>query len=289
MSIPPPHELIRIIEKHDRQAILDGFEPHQRFLQVVPKVCHELGIVFVIGPHPNAEIEQISGLFHTLYRKKDLAIGSVFSGLASHLDIFYSAYFPHCYGTVRLDAKSCIDATEMQLGRIYNIEEEFKEVLNQIVDVWDIGACLAPFDVFSTPEGDAGEYFRLACNHMEAAAAVACNGARLDGAVMSALLCAELSVKCACLISTKTTKDELRKEVGHNLLKSEKYIKAGSSFDWNDLSTNIAKLPGFTENRYTDKNWTRLECKPILLSAQRLLALVAVGYNKKSIRDLNPI
>lgn len=289
VRLPPRNELIKIIEKFDRAACAEGIEPKKRYLHVVPKVCSELGIGFVLGPVPNENIEAIGGLFNALYRPEDRASGAVFSGLGSHLDLFFTAYFPVAFGNCALDARKCINASDMQWARIQSVSSEYKELLNQIADVWDVGACLLPIDGYSTPPDDAGVFFRLACNHMEAATAVACTGARLSGAIMSALTCAELSVKCACMITSGVTTEEMRQEINHKLARAKTYIEPSLQFHWPDFLEQIEKLPPFVETRYSSKDWTRLESKSILLAAQRLLALVAIGFNQKSIRDSYPI
>lgn len=289
MRLPPDNELIKIIDKFDRAACAEGIEPEKRYLHVVPKVCSELGISFVSGPVPNENIETIGSLFNALYRPEDRANGAVFSGLGSHLDLFFTAYFPVVFGTCALDARKCVNASDMQWARIQSVSSEYKEILNQIADVWDVGACMLPCDGYSAPPGDAGAFFRLACNHMEAAAAVACTGARLSGAIMSALTCAELSVKCACMITSEATTEDMKQKINHRLVNAKTYIEPSPHFHWPDFLEQIEKLPPFVETRYSNKEWARLESKPVLLAAQRLLALVAIGFNQKSIRDSNPI
>ncbi|WP_154666734.1 ribosome-binding factor A [Litoreibacter arenae] len=280
-------ELLRLVDEVDREVIDSNYTPAQRQFHTVSEVCKRTGVVFIMGATPNSDVDRIRAALKRFYRPKDVQIGGEFVGLTVHLDLFFKVSVPIAYGTVKLELASLTDATEMQLQRLRGNAKDEVEFFKAVCDVLDIGACLAPWSGFKKPDGEAGKYFDMAAFHNQAAAATALGAYDLRGSIQSALICSELAIKSALLVSGES-EDFLRNEIGHDLTKSIVHLDKVGNYDIKLIGEALQKLPHFVRSRYEEKAWTRIQVRDVLISAQSVLAEVARGFSKKSIwKEIN--
>lgn len=237
-----------------------------------------------MGPQKSPFIERVSALHRQFYRKSDLTAG-IYSGLACHLDMFFRVKVPIIFGAVKFDLFDATDITEYQRARLNINKLEENQFIDAAIDVFDIGGCLMPFDKFSQPQGEAGSYYQLSALHNQAAAATAIGAYDLRGAVQSALLCAELAIKAALLMVGKDS-NFIKNSIGHNLKRALPHLRQDARFEVDEMEELLAKLPDFVISRYKNEHRTRVEIAEIVLSAQRILALVARGYSQHSMRNV---
>lgn len=279
--------ILRLIDALDREAVAAGATPRQRPLRVIPKVCAELGIVYVLGRFSDPRIETISAIHNSFFRPDDLAVGSVFTGITRHLDLFFRVDVPWLLGTVRLDYIKHIDIKKSQLRRVFQVEAEVKSLCAGICDVFDIGFALGRIGGFNLQEGDATDWFSMAAFHAQAAAITLRHAYDFRGAVQSALLCAELAVKSALIFAGRDA-DYCAKNIGHNLEKALPDLRLTCRYPDIEVESIISGLPHFVRSRYIHKNWNRTEAGDIVSAAQRLLALVVKANTGRSNRDHFP-
>ncbi|VVT26838.1 conserved hypothetical protein [Roseovarius sp. EC-HK134] len=276
-------ELLLLIDRIDRECFLKGTPPHSRGLQVTIRVCRELGVQVVLGPGQSPFMKRILALHQGLYRKSDISYG-VYSGLTCHMDMFFRVKVPLIFGTARFDLFDATDITEHQRARLSKNRLEEEKFIDAAVDVFDIGGCLMPFDKYSKPQGEAGEYYQLSALHNQAAAATAIGAYDFRGAIQSALLCAELAMKSALLMLGQN-REFIKNSIGHRLEKALPYLESDGRFNVPEMKERLDKLPDFVMSRYISERRTRFEIGEIVLSAQRILAIVARGHSQHSMRN----
>ncbi|OSP54990.1 hypothetical protein BV911_10095 [Pseudoruegeria sp. SK021] len=196
------------------------------------------------------------------------------TGVAVHLDIFFRVHLPMVFGEICVDPFGWTDMTDMQKARLAAVEGEAQEVLQQIIDVIDIGSTLGRFEGFQKPPEVASPYFSMAAFHNQAAAAICTSAFDLRGAIMSSLLCAELAAKSLALASG-TSKERLERKIGHHLQKLRPDLERLGSFDTEAFLALAKKLPNFVQSRYAERRWSRSECAEVVLAAQKMLAMTA--------------
>lgn len=271
-------DLWALIDRLDREACASGISPSARSIKVVMAACQKLGIQFSLGGPKNLDIERLFGMHSALYRTVDLGMGNIFSGLATHLDLFFRVEFPIIFGTVQLDILKLVDITDNQYKRMLEKKEDRNAFHSHIVDVWDIGATLSNLDPRPIGNELANGMFRKSALHMEAATAATVNLFKYEGAIQSALLCAELAIKAAYSMITGCDEDHLKDQVGHKLLRALPVISQDTRFNIKNLQERIDILPDFVKSRYDARKWSRLETGKIAIAAQFLLAEVSRAH-----------
>ncbi|MFW5655131.1 MAG: hypothetical protein ACOCYW_05730, partial [Roseicyclus sp.] len=243
MSSVTDDELIRYVDWIDRGLAQDGVEPRQRSLDVPRRAAAHFGEVWRSPPAPGSIADRADAIFNDLYRSKDVAVGAVYIGVVSHLDLFFLGYAPYGYGIAKLDARKLVDASPLKWRRICSRKEDFDKVTDQVIDIWDIGATRRPYDGFKKPDGRIGELFELAVMNMEAAAAAANAGTQSQGPAYLSLVAIELSVKAMVLASDKEANGATLKNIGHKLGKAKKHVEKGDLFSWDYLQPSLRALP----------------------------------------------
>lgn len=274
-------EIFELVERFDREMIQEGIEPKARSLGLARKIGEEFKISVVFGRGNGAEVQKMFDHHNSMYRASDLAIGSIHSGLAFHLDLFFRVDLPIVYGSGKLDPLKQTDATEIQLHRIFSREQDGKSFISDIVDVFDIGACLGGFEGFQQPKEEAMRFFRMASFHSQSVVAALTGIFDFKGSIQSALLCSELSVKAA-LIEIGLDENSLKNKMGHDLKKAIPILCEQADFDKSELELNISALPHFVTSRYDTKNWTRTEVSSIAKTSQRILAIISRKFSGNS-------
>ncbi len=274
-------EVVAFVERFDREMVQEGIQPNFRPIELTRKISKEFNIFTATGKSNNPEIQKLFDFHNSLYRPSDLAVGSIHSGLAFHLDLFFRVDVPRVYGTINLKFLEHTDATDAQLKRIFSYKNESEPFVSDIVDVFDIGGCLGGFYGFSQPRAEAMRLFRMSAFHSQSVVATLSGIFDFKGAIQSALLSSELSIKAA-LIEIGKGERFLKKEIGHNLEKAIPFLCAKAGYDQGDLELNICELPNFVSSRYDTKDWSRSEVSKIAKSSQRLLATVSRKFSGKS-------
>lgn len=287
MTDYPPEEVLKSFEKHERAAIKAGLLPRERSAHVIPKVCKDFGVHYLISPwqKPHPLISRLENLYSKILRQADRGAGAVFTGIACHLDSFFPVIFPIAYGTCRLNVRDCIEISDEQWSRLKCFPDEHDEFMFQVCDVFDIGASLGCYDDFSMPDGYAGDLFCLSCQYMEAAVAAATGNFRLKGAAQSAIMAAELSIKSAAVVVSDLNETQLQKEIGHKISNAKKFICADPRYDWPALAAQIKNIPELVRNRYDPQSFSRTEARKVIISAQRIIALNAASYSGATSRN----
>ena len=276
-------DMVALVERFDREMIEEGIPPKARPIAICQKISKEFNIDVALGKGNSAGIQKIMEFHNSLYRTSDLAIGSIHSGLAFHLDLFFRIDFPLVYGTVNLDFHKQSDASETQLARIFSVQEDSESYISDVVDVFDIGACLGNYEGFAQVCDEAMKYFRMAAFHSQAVVALLTGIFDFKGSIQSSLLCAELSIKAA-LIEMGMSEKELKNTIGHNLRNAVPHLCRAREYDEVELLQLIEALPNFVSSRYDTKDWSRVEVSKIARSAQQLLAIVSREFSGNSFR-----
>lgn len=187
-------------------------------------------------------------------------------------DIFAQISPPDVYGVMRIEPFKHVDLTPVQLRIIQTEPEEIAVFLDQFCDVSDIHLGTRELKpAFATME-PVTRYIDRARLHLHGAAAILTGGYDNRGAVQSALLAVELSLKSAAL-TQRLTEAEIKKQFGHNYKALVDFIsKAYPAIDVNIVRRVLDKQPQYVANRYDHGQPTRTEIGHIVMGAQYVVA-----------------
>jgi hypothetical protein len=125
--------------------------------------------------------------------------------------------------------------------------------------------------------------------HLHAAAAILTGGYDYRGAVQSALLATELSLKSPAL-AQGLTEDEIKKRFGHNYKALADFIfEAYPAIDVDRVRRVLDKQPGYVANRYDHGQPRRIEVGHIVMGAQYVVAEIIRLLSDRNLRaDFQP-
>lgn len=276
--------LLSIIDQEDRRLFAEGKSLSARQFQAVAKTCERIGHVFTIGMAEDQLTSRLRELSKRFFRPKDGGTPSLFTGLTMHLGLPFQVNVPIIFGSVEINPFEHTDAIEWQLIRLNSNKSELEICLSQVCDVWDIGTLLSEIDGKTRLQGREGEFFDLAAFHLMAAVATLSRGFASKGAVQSALISAELAIKCSHLRDGKT-ETWLQNNVGHKL---EVHLEKLANFfgrDYEIVREIVSLLPPMVAERYGRHKMEAAAVSDCVLAAQAVLAAVARSVSGSGYRD----
>ena len=285
-------------KKHDDQALSDlilnledellaeGLDPQSRHLELPHRVMSQLGYDSYICSGPNSPelFHRIRKIHQTLYRTKDVSIGSLHGGAFMFRGIATEVRIPFVLGSVKIYPFKHNDLSSRQIEWLQSDPEHTEAYVSTFSDLFDFSACLNSFSGYVKPPEPARPLFGLAAFQIQGAGATLCAGFDERGAIQSSLIGAELALKAA-LAGKGVSDADLKKKYGHNLsCLVEAVGNLYGSFELASVKTRIRLLPNLVDNRYSPKQPSRKETGAIVMTGQYIAGAVARAVTGGSFR-----
>jgi hypothetical protein len=157
--------------------------------------------------------------------------------------------------------------------------------LDQLCDVADIDYGTSELNVPFAKAELVTRLIGLARLHLHAAAAILTGGYDSRGAVQSALLATELSLKAGAAAQS-LSEPELKQRFGHNLTALVDFVGgAWVAFDADRVRRVIARQPQYVPNRYAPIQPERREVGHVVMGAQYIVAEVVRQMSDRNLRS----
>lgn len=269
-------ELWQLILTLEKEMCAEGIPPKQRHFHLPIKAMESLGFEsFVLGGQgEDPLLKRIRALHATLYRPKDVQIGGLHGGAFMFHGIAAHVYIPIIYGRVSIEPFKYCDLSPSQIEWLCSIPAQESAYLVNFCNLFDFSACLHPMGDYGEVPESALPLLQLAAFQTQSAAATLCAAFDERGAIQSALVSAELSMKAA-LAGAGIGESEL-KNLGHDFVKlAEAVGSAYEKFELRAVMDHARSLPELVPNRYSSKQPGRNETGSIVMSSQAIAGAVA--------------
>ena len=269
-------QLWRLVLTLEDEMCAEGVEPKKRHFDLPTKAMERLGFrnFPVVGTGAPPLLSRIGALQGRLYRRKDVAAGGVHGGAFMFRGIATNVHVPIIYGQVALDPYDCCDLSAAQIDWLRSTPGQDRAYLENFCNLFDFAGCLRPMSGYSTVPKGALPMLRLSALQTQGAGATLCAAFDERGAVQSALIAAELSMKGA-LAAAGVGDSDLRR-LGHDFAElARKVGEAYAEFDLEGAMVELGNLPELVPNRYSAEQPGRNETGLIVMSSQAIGGAVA--------------
>ena len=264
-------DLWQLILTLEEEMNAEGIIPKERHFKLPIKAMESLGFQsFVLSGHrEHPLLKRIRVLHATLYRPKDVAIGVLHGGAFMFHGIAAHVYVPIILGRVKIDPFEFCDLSPNQIEWVRSSPAQERAYLVNFCNLFDFSACLHPMGDYDEVPESALPLLQLAAFQTQSAGATLSAAFDNRGAVQSALVAAELSMKAA-LAGAGTEESEL-KALGHDLVRLAKAVgDAYEKFELRAVMELARGLPELVPNRYSPKQPGRNETGSIVMSSQAI-------------------
>jgi hypothetical protein len=282
----PDENLLYLVGTTDKELFDAGMDIKRRYWEVPRAVMKKLGYIsFVIaGQGKPGLLERIEGMFASIYRKQDIAMGGHI-GVFMYRDIFARIGVPMAYGTVRIEPFQHVELTPVQLRIIQTEPDEMATYVDQFCDVADVQYGASEIKVPFSKIELVGRFVGLARLHLHSASAVLTGGYDHRGAIQSSLLATELSLKAGVATQGSSERD-IKEQFGHHNDRIADFVGSiWPSFDVDRVKRVIAQQPGYVPNRYSAVQPERREVGHLVMGAQYIVAEVVRQLSDRDFRS----
>ena len=284
MSSISDNELLKLILESDNQLLEEDFPPNERYNRVPELVTENLGInTGWLGRNTHPIFGRVCEIYRLLYRKKDIKNDGFFSGIFMIRDVFGKIEIPIIFGKVGINPYEFVDFNENQI-RWLDQSEEHKFFIDQFADLFDSGYGLMELrDQKSIPDLTL-TYWDKARYQLEAAVATLTGTGFFDGALQSAHLVAELTMKGA-LLTLGASESDLKSKFKHNLTKiAEELNKNLPDFEGHRVLATVKNFPDYVQYRYATEKYERKETGHVVMGAQYIMSEVIRQFSDRRFR-----
>jgi hypothetical protein len=207
-------------------------------------------------------------------------------GTFMYRDTFARVSVPVAFGTVRIDPLQHIALPPLHLRRLATDPTWRVYYYDQFTDLFDFGWGLSELGHDRPANDQAKTFFGLAHFQIQAAAAIVSGAYDFRGAVQSALLGTELSLKAGLAAHGVSTTELKSRELGHNLVVlAERLARFEARWDPVRVLGVLADFPAYVPNRYAAEQPSRTELGAILMGAQYVAAEVMRLFSSRDFRS----
>ena len=278
-------ELFDLILQLENELLAEGMDPKHRALHVPIKVMELLGYKsFVVTGHNSPEVlQRIRSLHKQLYRPRDVAAGGVHGGVFMFRGIAAAVHIPIVFGAVGINPFDYCDLSSRQIEWLQSDAKQAEEYVETFCDLFDLAGCISSLADYEQPTGRARDLFGLAAFQLQGSSASLCVAFDGRGAVQSALIGAELSLKGA--LAAKGKSEAQLKSYRHDLSKLVTEVKKlYPAFEVGAVRSRMHGLPKLVPNRYSSDQPTRMETGKIVMASQFIAGAVARAVTGGSLR-----
>ena len=285
MPEPTDQELFDLILQLENELYAEGMNPKHRAWHLPIKAMERLGYksIAVAGRNSPKILQRIRSLHKQLYRPRDVAAGGVHGGVFMFRGIAAAVHIPIVYGRAKINPFVFCDLLPRQIEWLQSDAKRAEAYRNTFCDLFDLAGCIFFFADYEQPTGRAGELFGLAAFQLQGASASLCAAFDVRGAVQSALIGAELSLKGA--LAAKGISEAQLKIYGHDRSKLVTEMeKQYAAFETEAVRSRMQRLPMLVPNRYSSDQPTRMETGEIVMDSQFIAGAAARAASGGSLR-----
>jgi hypothetical protein len=257
----------KFILEMDAKLIAEDVKLHARPFHVVTAWMSEKGLS---GDVLDARIwNPLMSFYRRLYPSESFSIPPLLIGGVGLRDRMYFVRVDLIFGEMTVNPVECIDITRDELTLIFNhYPEQFWKAFYGVCDLWDFAYGVDDLIGRSSPAHD---LLKNARSSLVAISRTLSGELDIDGAVQSACLTAELSMKAA-LVHLGTTDAQLRK-LSHRLPSLANAIIDAKPTPTDDrLRVACNKFPDYVSTRYSSHGLKRIELMELAMRAQFVAA-----------------
>jgi hypothetical protein len=278
-------DLQALVIEVDDILIAEGFEPFQRPIHACGRIAKKLGISFTIGGKNDEFAKAIHLVYEGLYRREDLYMPPMHIGTLMFRDVFLPLKIPVVYGRAAVNAVKCLDGVpENTLKWIFRSNETASIFKDQWIDLFDYVYGLDDVSKLETHSGQAIEYWQLAKQQLEGAAATLLGSIDKYTVIQNSIIAMELLLKGA--LSARGEGESGLKKYGHRMNDLvDRACELMPNADHARLKLVIGRSPPLVERRYQAKDYKRTELGQIMMDAQFLSGEVLRQFSDRDIRS----
>lgn len=263
-------DLTKIFLEIDEELIRKGVEPYTRPFAA----CSEIAQHLFPGtnlPMDDPIFQSINQIYRDFYGSAYLHLPPAYIGCFMFRDVFLPIRLPVIYGEFLInpiDFLTDIPETQNLKRWLFKDHKAVLTFFDQVIDVMDFVYGIDDLEKGDKLPPKAIEFFYLAKQQMQAAAATLLGSFDKYAVIQNCCLATELLLKGA-LIAKKIDIETLKKKYGHDLkclLKKNFDLLPGLNQDM--LSDIIHKLPDYTKSRYELKDFSRLKLGEVFMKTQ---------------------
>jgi hypothetical protein len=281
-------DLRKLVIEVDEELITEGVEPFKRHLAAYFRILEKLGLNQG-SPRPlfgnDPLCDAIHQIYIQLYRQSDLSMPSMYVGAFMFRDVFFPLRIPIMLGFPEINPVDLLDAPDIPKQWLFDNHENGLAFFDQFIDLMDFAYGLDDVEKIGSLPPDTVEYWYLAKQQLEAAAATLLLGSFSNYAIIqNCCISTELLLKGA-LMAKGTTKNDLKDKYGHNL---EKLVDQSAillpSLDKETLLSVVKNLPGYTKSRYDAGNYSRVYLGTLLMNTQFISGEILRQFSTRNFR-----
>lgn len=295
-----PENIVDIVLKVDNNLIEQGIEPHKRIFHA------EIEVLKIIAPNSCVPLGDtslskiIQEIYHEIYGSRNLVGPPMHVGALMFKDIFFRLVIPIPLGyQVSVSADDLVKynlvegITENQKKAFFSNEMEYSRLNDQFIDLADFIYGLDDVSGIGTINKTTLEFWKLAKQQLEAAAAIASGSFDKNAIFQNCFFAIELLMKGALVekdtglrqLTRMDLDEKLKKKYGHNLVKvANKLAILLPNLNSNLLLPIVETYPKLEERRYNAKEHTRFEIGHFLMNAQFIGGEILRQFSTRNIR-----
>jgi len=280
-------DLMKLVLEVDEQLIQMGAEPFQR-----PQHAYQI-IAKRLKPGSSAILQHdplfnaVNQIYKQLYRPVDLYMPPMHVGAFMFRDVFFPLRIPLIFGSPAINPVDFLaDVPQIQKQWLFNEQQVGLTFFDQVIDVMDFVYGLDDLEKIGQLPGKTLEYWYLAKQQLEAAAATLLGSFNKYAVIQNSCIATELLLKGALIAKGIDTNTLRYKPYGHdfkNLV--NKTAELVHSLDQEMLLFTVRQLPDYINSRYEAKEISRLDLGKFLMNTQFISGEILRQFSDRDFRS----
>jgi hypothetical protein len=290
--VPEEIDLRKLVIEVDEELITEGVEPFKRHLAAYFRILEKLGLNQG-SPRPlfgnDPLCDAIHQIYIQLYRQSDLSMPSMYLGAFMFRDVFFPLRIPIILSSpTTINPMDLLDAPDIPKRWLFDNHQTGLAFFDQFIDLMDFAYGLDDLEKIGNLPKETVEYWYLAKQQLEAAAATLLLGSFSNYAIIqNCCIATELLLKGA-LMAKGITKNDLAsksKGYGHNLKNLvNELANLLSSLDRETLLFIVNNFPDYVKSRYDDGSFSRVYLGTLLMNTQFISGEVLRQFSTRNFR-----
>ncbi|TAE61077.1 MAG: hypothetical protein EAZ76_00970 [Nostocales cyanobacterium] len=290
---------MKLVIEVDDELIQKGIEPFQRpqatYLIIAQRLNPGSSVILEHDPLFNA----VNQIYKELYRLTDLVMPPIHIGAFIFRDVFFPLRIPLIYGSPAINPVDfLIDVPDIQKQWLFNDQQTGLKFFDQVIDLMDFAYGLDDVEKMGNLPNKTVEWWYLAKQHLEAAAAILLGSFNKYAVIQNCCLSTELLLKGSLMAKgvdeetlankkPKNEKDKNKKEdYGHNLKnlvnKTADYLP---NLNRETLLFVVQQLPDYVKSRYEAQKFSRLDLGKFLMNTQYISGEILRQFSNRNCRE----
>lgn len=281
-------DLTKLVIEVDDELIQKGIEPFQRPLHTYSTITQRLKPGSSITLEHDPLFNAVNQIYKELYRLTDLVMPPIHIGTFMFRDVFFPIRIPVIFGSLAINPVDfLIDVPNTQKRWLFNDQKTALTFLDQVIDLIDFTYGLDDLKKMGKLPSKTVEWWDLAKQHLEAAAAILLGSFNKYAVIQNCCLSTELLLKGSLMakgVDEKTLADN-KKGYGHDLKnlvnKTADYLP---NLNRETLLFVVQQLPHYVQSRYETQNFSRLDLGRFMMNTQFISGEILRQFSNRNCR-----